>query len=329
MKNSKFLSIVILLGLVVSCTKNIDAPPLVEVPKDSNPIMYSVKSNSCLKSLNGVSFDGNMLVFQSGSQFTDVMQCLSDQVDTYGSDFDSQTNSMTDDQANDYAQSTGFDEDQPLINFENNLGFYSLRAKLSAATDQWLNNPVLDEANNPDNHVIIDDVLRALLSPGGKVNVAGQVYDFTNPSSVPEGGFSCYLLGRTSKFKRYGNDKKQLWVGISLVGLPFAGHSAAKVKGASYRLARGGRAWEKYRTDLYADIGGDVRDGACANVLTFTNFKNRKRSSKIVCRKFSFQTNRYSSNPYWFAKDNDFFGLIQSSNNPDAYQNIAIRMVWY
>ena len=331
MKNSKFLSIVILLGLVVSCTKNIDAPPLVEVSKDSNPIMYSVQSNSCLKSLNGVSFDGNMLVFQSGSQFTDVMQCLSDQVDTYGSDFDSQTNSMTEDQANDYAQSTGFDEDQPLVNFESNLGFYSLRAKLSAATDQWLDNPVLDEANNPDNHVIMDDVLRTLLNPSGKVKVGSQVYDFINPStSVPDGGFSCYLLGRTSlPPKKYDNGKKQLWIGISLVGIPFAGHSAAKVKGVSYRLARGGRSWEKFRTDLSADLGGDARDGVCDNVVSFANFKNRKKSSKIVCRFFSFQSNNYARFPYWFAKNNDFYGLIQSSNNPAAYLSIPIKMVWY
>lgn len=186
---------------MMSCNKDIQAPSSTEI-KAGVPIpVQALGSSPCVDVIKSVAFDGTMLVFQDGNQFTNVMECLSQQVDNHGDAFDNQTDGMTDDQATTYAESIGFDEDQPLINFENGLGFYSLRTKIAADLVQWLNHPVLDENTDPDNHVIVDDVLRALLNPAGKVKVGGTVYDFTDLNSVspprPEGLFECWILGET------------------------------------------------------------------------------------------------------------------------------------
>jgi hypothetical protein len=330
MKNLKVLGLIAFLGFITSCEKDMQAP-ISQMTKTSTPIQaFTVNLNACAKDMGGIVFDGTMLVFQDGNHFTRVMTCLSEQVDNNEENFENQTASMTDDDANRYAQSIRYEEDQPLIDFENSLGFYSLRSKLSAASEQWLNNPVLDETTNPDNHVIVDDVLRALLNTAGKIKIGNQVCDFSSPMYPYRGGPSCYLWGRTlAPAKRYDNGKKQLWVRTSLLGIPFAGHSVAKVKGVSYRLARGGQAWERFRTNLTADIGGTARDGHCDNVARIANIKTRKRSAKITCRYFSFYANNYDTFPFWYAQDNDFTGLVQSNNHPDAYSYVPIRMIWY
>jgi len=128
MKKLFNLGVITLVLLMVSCTKSIQEPNLTEMSKNSanlTTIQASmVNPNECIKSISSVGFDGDMLVFQSGSHFTQVMQCLAEQVDDHEDNFENQIISMTDDQANDYAHSLNYDEDQPLINFENNLGFY-------------------------------------------------------------------------------------------------------------------------------------------------------------------------------------------------------------
>lgn len=67
----------------------------------------------------------------------------------------------------------------------------------------------------------------------------------------------------------------------------------------------------------------------CDNIVNFGNIKTRKRSSKIICRFFSFNANNYITFPYWYAKNNDFTGLVQSGNNSNAYYSVPIKMIWY
>ena len=293
--------------------------------------MQAFSTSPCADAIKSVAFDGNMLVFQNGSQFKRVMECLVQKVDDHGDAFDTQTDGMTDEDAEVYAQSVNFDEDQPLINFENHLGFYSLRTKIEADLVQWLNHPVLDETTDPDNHVVIDDVLRALLNPAGEVKVDGTVYNFTTLGNMPqpEGGlFSCYLFGRNSDNKTYDNGKKRLGVRTSLVGIPFSLHSAAKTKAVSYQLASGGRAWKKFRTKLSIQLNGGFRDFSCDNIGLSSRFKEKKRR-KLVARYFSFQSNFYPSQLHWLCKNNDFGSLVQSPNHPDAFLSVPIKMIWY
>lgn len=331
MKNFKFFGIAALIGLMVSCTKNIQEPSLTDI-KSGTPIPVQAFSTSpCVDAIKSVAFDGTMLVFQNGSQFTRVMECLAQQVDDHGDGFESQTTAMTDDEASDYAESIGFDDDQPLINFENNLGFYSLRTQIASDLVQWLNHPVLDENTDPDNHVVIDDVLRALLNPAGEVKVGGTVYNFTTLDNMPqpEGLINCYMFGRFARKKMYDNDKKQLWVRTSLVGFPFSGHSAAKTKAVSYKLARGGRAWKRFQTDLSIQLNGGFRDFSCDNIGLFSSFKPPRRRGKLVDRRFSFESNSYFIHPHWLSKDDDFGSLVQSTNHPDAFLSVPIKMIWH
>jgi hypothetical protein len=331
MKNFKFFGIIALIGLMAACTKNIQEPSITDI-KSGTPIPVQALSTSpCGDVIKSVAFDGTMLVFQDGNQFSRVMECLAQQVDDYGDAFDNQVGGMTDEQAETYAQSIGFDEDQPLINFENNLGFYSLRTKIESDLVQWLNHPVLDENTDPDNHVVIDDVLRALLNPAGKVNIGGTVYDFNSINDMPrpEGGlFSCYMNGRFARNITYDNNKKRLWVRTSLVGIPFSGHSVAKTKAVNYKLARGGRKWQKFRTETFIQLNGGFRDFSCDHIGTFTSEKKKKRR-KLVDRYFSWESNFYPSQMHWLTKNDDFGSLVQLTDHPDVFLSVPIKMIWY
>ena len=330
MKNFKFFGIIALIGIMASCTKNIQEPSVADIKSGTAIPVQALGSSPCADVIKSVGFDGTMLVFNDGQQFTNVMHCLEQQVDDHGEAFDSQTDGMTDDQATTYAESIGFDEDQPLVNFENGLGFYSLRTKIAADLVQWLNNPVLDDNTDPDNHVIIDDVLRALLNPAGRVKVGSTVYDFTDLNSVniprPEGLFECWMFGKNRNRKNYDNGKKQLRVKTSLVGVPFAGFSSAKTKGVSYKFVNS--KWKRHFTDLHLQLNGGARDFSCDGIATIGLAKSRKKRSKITGRFESFEVNNYSSHPYWTAKDDDFEGLIQSLSHPDAFLSVPIKMVW-
>ena len=79
---------------------------------------------------------------------------------------------------NDYniaATSAGFDEDNPLIRFEKDLAFCSLRAKLDASENDWLSQQPIsgpwDTASDPDNHFIDDIVERTVLNEQAEVIV--------------------------------------------------------------------------------------------------------------------------------------------------------------
>ncbi|WP_394660350.1 hypothetical protein [uncultured Chryseobacterium sp.] len=105
------------------------------------------------------SCQNNILVFPTLQDYETAIVKLDQQIEDYNDAFDQQTAGMTDEEADDYAESVGFDENQPLIDFEKDLHFCSLRQYLAELDDTWLDQQgdgAWDLNTAPDEYYIDD-----------------------------------------------------------------------------------------------------------------------------------------------------------------------------
>jgi hypothetical protein len=74
------------------------------------------------------------------------------------------------------ADSIGFNEDQPLINFENSYSYTSLRQSIAEAEEAWLETDGENLELDPDNHFVVDETERTLLNHKAEVMIDGIIY---------------------------------------------------------------------------------------------------------------------------------------------------------
>lgn len=113
----------------------------------------------------GMGLAKNILVLPDIPYFYSTVEDLDLMIENHNDAFDILTVGMTSEQADDYADATGFNEDQPLVDFETQLNFNSLRKKIETQYNIWLNlqGDVFDYTTDPDNHFIEDETERTLL----------------------------------------------------------------------------------------------------------------------------------------------------------------------
>lgn len=117
------------------------------------------------------SCDKNILIFSSLQAYGDAIDKLDQMIEDHNNAFDQQTINMTDEQADDYADAVGFDENEPLTKFEDELKFCSLRREIETLEAEWLAQQTDGAWNisaSPDDHFIDDETERALLSLGSE-----------------------------------------------------------------------------------------------------------------------------------------------------------------
>lgn len=117
------------------------------------------------------SCQNNILIFPTLQDYETAIVKLDQQIEDYNDAFDQQTAGMTDTEADDYAESVGFNENQRLIDFEKELKFCSLRQHLAELDDAWLDQQgdgAWDLNTSPDEYYIDDETERALLSLGSE-----------------------------------------------------------------------------------------------------------------------------------------------------------------
>jgi len=122
---------------------------------------------------NGISTtcDNNILIFQTLQAYGEAIIKLDQLIEDHNDAFDQQTASMTDEQADDYADETGFNENEPLLKFEDELRFCSLRKDIETLEEAWLaqqTDGAWNVSASPDDHFIDDETERALLSLGSE-----------------------------------------------------------------------------------------------------------------------------------------------------------------
>ncbi len=120
-----------------------------------------------------------ILNFNDLQAVEDLATELENQVDIWNDNFVSQWNSLTDDQLDAKKVQLGFDDDQPLTDFENaNSMTSSLRRKFLAEEAIWLNNAILDDTNDPNAKLEygFDNAVMALMNNQGEIKVQNNIY---------------------------------------------------------------------------------------------------------------------------------------------------------
>nr|WP_314498242.1 hypothetical protein [uncultured Chryseobacterium sp.] len=122
---------------------------------------------------NGISTkcDNNILIFPTAQSYENAITILDQLIDSHNDNFDQNTFNMTDVEADDYADSLGFNEDQPLLDFEKDLNFCYHRNYVDTLEKDWLSQQgdgAWNLNNSPDSHYIDDETERALLSIGAE-----------------------------------------------------------------------------------------------------------------------------------------------------------------
>lgn len=172
---------------------------IVSTEGSQNNLFPDLKAISLANGINTNS-SKNILIFPSMESYQSTIETLEMQVESHNNAFDQLTNGMSDIEAEAYADSIGFDDDKPITDFENTFQFGSLRKKLNALEDQWLNQQVDGNWNldtDPDSYYIDDDVERALLNEQSEVLIGTcetgyTLYKFYNWGYVhlPVGNFN-------------------------------------------------------------------------------------------------------------------------------------------
>lgn len=127
----------------------------------------------------------NMLVFESVNHYTQVLEALEELIEAHEDNFVSQYDNLNEDDLNHVEEQIGHNEYLPLIQFEQELGFCSLRQVVSVWQEDWLESQPendIDFSDDPDDWFTFaeDDAERTLLNIYGEVVIDRTLYKFTN-----------------------------------------------------------------------------------------------------------------------------------------------------
>ena len=128
--------------------------------------------------LPSISVENGMLVFSSEADVEQAIEYLEYKYDQYTDAFVAQYSYLTLDQLNDMEETTGFNDEQPYIDFENGLGINSLRAMLSTAEQHWYAQTDGEYGTDPDDLYMADDELSALVNSNGEIKIGSTYYVF-------------------------------------------------------------------------------------------------------------------------------------------------------
>jgi hypothetical protein len=120
-----------------------------------------------------------VLVFKDMRTVNLTIDDLYRQVGEWNRAFYEQHKDLNDDERNALEEKLGFDEQQPLIDFDNQFKFYSLYQKIANEELEWLNHDKLDPKTDPDNHFIVQYSIRAVLNTDCEIQIGDSLYKLT------------------------------------------------------------------------------------------------------------------------------------------------------
>ncbi|MBS4041666.1 MAG: hypothetical protein KGZ81_13845, partial [Flavobacteriales bacterium] len=175
------LNFSILLGLVVVSCDNADLSQEQNAKNDNSLMQRQSTMFSYIESTqinNGVDCENNILIFPTWEKYWETIEVLDQMIENDCDSFDATVpNNITDDQYDALADAAGFDEDNVLRKFEEDLAFCSLRRKIESLENDWLDQQgdgQWDINADPDNHFIDDETERTLLSQNAEVIIGSK-----------------------------------------------------------------------------------------------------------------------------------------------------------
>jgi hypothetical protein len=159
---------------------------IISCSKDEVQEIESITTKSG-GSISKVSFSryglADMLYFPNMETFYQTQMDLEEQVENHDDAFVEQNNNLNEDDLIDEEESSGFDDEKPLTEFENSFSFHSLRVHLIQLEHIWLDqfgvNDSFDVSDSPYNHFIFDEEQRAMLNIDAQANIGEYLIQFT------------------------------------------------------------------------------------------------------------------------------------------------------
>lgn len=173
----------LLIGALFSCSGNEEVDLLEEdnknVAKSTSAELSAITIDNGLATRNG---SHNIIVFPTIEHYKHLSATLVVAVENHVKAMEVNYEGVTDDDEIDIIiNGMNFDEDQPLIDLENQLNFYSLRKDINLKETLWLQQQgdgEWDLTTDPDNHFILDDTERTLLNVGSEFIVGQTIEDY-------------------------------------------------------------------------------------------------------------------------------------------------------
>lgn len=292
-KSLKFIACQLALVLAfTSCSKdNEDVIENEEVNFTSNIEIVSFNTNSGNR--GSFSSSGTMLSFPTFQDFEDTYNMLDNQMEAHDDAFVAQYDHLTLDELDAMEDSTGFVDNQPLIDFENQYGFgNSLRVTYENAENAWLANSELLLENDPEKDMFFDEIEQAMLNEHQEVMIAGKVYVFGKEDNTYEinDNFAASLdkinnnedvsndpnIKATSKWDSeycaswkadeefsplFDNGKRKMKFILKLRQAPFIGKTKARI--VSYKKKNNGN-WRKSRRHIGVSLQKNLKKNNCS-----------------------------------------------------------------
>lgn len=269
--------------------------------KSVNPIstlefQYDVKSEIDYSSIrvkpkgfNGKSGSSKILVFKDMETFLFTLNELERQTTELDNAFVEFYKDLDEVAINEKEEEIGFNEERPLYDFANKLGFKSLYEKIAIEEELWLNQEEPDWDNDPDNHFVDLEELRSLLNVDGEVQIGNFIYKLTEDGyyEISDGSLQSLKLldGNSLKYTSLpantifvgeGDSQSKLSSSDCKSGKSDWGYQTAGSKRIKWRVShrtyiwgryaiaktknfrKKGKKWKKYRTGVLADVYGYV-----------------------------------------------------------------------
>lgn len=327
MKKIKLLlPLFILLGFLHSCIED-DSSAVKDSVAINNDIIgvvdFKVNPSASLKGGGELATTGVMLSFPSFQEFKTTLETLEAALEAHQEAFYSQYEHLSEDEIDSIADAVGFNDQQPLVDFENSKNFSnSLRRKFNAAEAIWLNNENLDIQNDPIKNYPYDELEQALLNENQEVMIGGVVYVYRdaaviyqinqehqqmlsmlangqdisnnpNVTTTDKAGYSCTLWKEKTFTKYYNNGSRM--IKEDLIWKSGTHHTRAISKISNYK--KKGNRWKprvakialKFNIDYYDRTSCVTKQGHLANSL----WTPRSRRSRTIRKDIWLNTNRW------------------------------------
>lgn len=305
--------------------------------------------------IDGVRMECGMLSFTSQQQFTDVYDCLEAAYEAHLGDFEAQYGGLSEDDYNDMADQLGFVDEQPFIDFEQAMSFFSARDALADAEELFLlggghpsNSPSLSSQFDDDimatlfnvhGAVMIDGVIHVIDSEGNQWTFCScNIYQqwLQDPNSVnPEDPCSLVLKGGvintpTCKsdwwqycWREYVTDEKEVNWKLQVKYWQFWDHSSATARIWHYKWKN--NRWKPSRADLMVRSYGWYNNAQeCQKLGSYDANRAKKRKALRVRYIPPVQIASYldrEAKGYWEFPGSNYVNMALDYTLPDEGEN--------
>jgi len=281
------------------------APEIPSAPEVVKANDVTVVTTSCGTEYKKITLEaGVMLSFNDEAHFRSVLKCLEQDQDNYNDAFNRKYANYNEEDLNDLIDRMGFDEEQPLVDFEQNYsGFSSLRAKIELENLAWEAAAIQKFEELPEVSTIADHILRTVLTENCEVIIAGKIVNFCDGATKALNNCNsrgCCKYGIQFGVQFVGNDRAVVKL------LYFNGGFVSNVSSSVISYRRSGNRWRRFRSKKTAAYLISLRNKRCQVNLTTRDDRTRSRRRVTVSNIFFNSGTRVG--PRDVIGDYQFFG---------------------